>query len=302
MALLGLLFLLALVGGIIALLVWLAQRLDPVQREEVEELAQRAGVRVTTSSVGLVVDAVARTRLWRTVGVTVALGLVIVATAYDSATNQRLTINLTVLLWGLVGYWVGCIVGELRTARAPLGDGPRSASLVRRQLGDYVGSWATARPRLLGAIGLVAATCALLLGSRDLWVLLGGYGAAAVAGVLAVVSRYVVERPRPDLSPDVAEADDALRSRSLHAIAGASVGICTWAASLAVAGLLVALLARGGVSAFEGGPDGGVVPIAAAGVLVVVVCGLVIPIAGFVVGRRLMRTPFPVVRAAEALP
>ena len=98
----------------------------------------------------------------------------------------------------------------------------------------------------------------------------------------------------------VAAADDAVRSRSLHAIAGATVGIGIWTASLAVAGFLLALLARLGVAAVETGANGTAVPVAAAGLLVLLVLCVIVPVVSFVQGRRLMQEPFAVARRTEA--
>jgi len=294
-------FVVMLMGvGLVVLVAALGHSLRIVGREEVEELAERADLDVTTGNIGLLVDAVARTRLWRTVGVLVALSISFGVLALGAILSGRLDIPLALLLWGLVGYWAGCIVGEMRTARANSADGPRSASLVPRDVRDYIGSRASSRPRSLAAIGGVSALLAFGLGSRDSWVIVSGAGAVVVYAVLMLVMRYVVERGRTGLEPDVAAADDAVRSRSLHAIAGATVGIGIWTASLAAAGLLLTALAVLGVDSLETRPDGSVVPIAGAGFLVVVVLCVVIPVVGFVHGRRLMRQPFAVAPRVEA--
>ena len=286
--------------GLVVLIAALGHGLRTVDRDEVEELAERADLEVTSGNIGLLVDAVARTRLWRTVGVLVALLLSFAVLALGAILTGRLDIPLALLLWGLVGYWAGCIVGEMRTAWANSSGGPRSASLVRRDVLDYIGDWAVSRPRMLAAIGGGSALLAVALGSRDTWVVLSGSGAVVVYVVLSLVMRYVVERGRPGLEPDVAAADDAIRSRSLHAIAGATVGIGIWTASLAAAGLVLTMLAVLGVESLESRPDGSIVPITAAGFLVVLVLCVVVPIVGFVVGRRLMREPFAVARRTEA--
>lgn len=289
-----------LVCGFVVLLASLGHGLRTVGRDEVETLAERADLDVTTGNIGLLVDAIARTRLWRTLGVLVALTAAFAGILVATLTTGRLDIPLALLLWGLVGYWAGCVVGELRTARANAGGSPRTASLVRRDPRDYIGGWALVRPWQLAAAGGSSALLAVLLGSRDSWVILSGAGSVVVAVVLALVVRYVVERARPRLEPDIAAADDAVRSRSLHAVAGATVGIGIWTASLAVAGLLLALLARVGLEGVETADDGTVVSVAGAGLLVVLVLCVVVPIVGFVRGRRLMREPFAVAARTEA--
>jgi hypothetical protein len=279
----------------------LAQRLRPVERAEVEEVAELSDLDVTIDNVGLVVDAIARTRLWRTVGVLVAVAGCVGWVVVVAMREQRLTFELAFLLWGLIGYWAGSVVAELRTAQTDPGDGPRTASLERRELTDYVGSWAAVWPRRLGLAGAIAGALALATGSRDPWVIGFGLGAAAISVAGLVVAQYVLERSRPDLAPDVAAADDAVRSRSLHAIGGATVGIGIWAASIAVAGAILTLAARAVgddpsvVLAGETQLLGGLYA------LVLVVFCVVLPVTGFVVGRRLGRRPFPVRRRDSAV-
>ena len=289
---------LAVLAGILLMFAFLivGHRLRPVERCEVEELAELSDLDVTASNVGLLVDAIARTRLWRTVGVLVAVAACVCWMAAVAMREQRLTFELAFLLWGLIGYWAGSVVAELRTAQTDPGDGPRTASLERRELTDYVGSWAAVWPRRLGLAGAIAGALALATGSRDPWVIGFGLGAAAISVAGLVVAQYVLERSRPDLAPDVAAADDAVRSRSLHAIGGATVGIGIWTASIAVAGAILTALAR------AVGDDPSVVLAGQAellgglyGLVLVVFC-LALPITGFVVGRRLGRRPFPVRR------
>jgi hypothetical protein len=297
------LILLALLAGVILLFAFLivGHRLRPVEREEVETLAGLADLDVTQSNVGLLVDAIARTRLWRTVGVLVAVMACVAWAVVVAYREQRLTFELAFLLWGLVGFWAGAVIAELRTAQADPGDGPRTASLSRREIADYVGSWAVRWPRWLGLTGAIAGVVALLAGSRDAWVLGSGLGAAAISVAGLVVAQYVLERSRPDLAPDVAAADDAVRSRSLHAIGGATVGIGIWTASLAVAGALITLIA------LAAGDDPSLVLDDQAQILgglyglVLVVFCVVLPITGFVVGQRLARRPFPVRRRDSAV-
>ena len=297
------LVLLVLIGLVLLLLAWITlyHRLRPVGRDEVEDLAELADVEVTSGNVGVLVDAIARTRLWRTLGVTVAVMGCLVWATVGVLREGRLDFLLAYLLVGLVGYWAGAVVAELRTAQADPGDGPRAASLERRELTDYVGSWAARWPRRLGLAGAISGAVALAAGSRDPWVIGAGLGAAAISVAGLVVAQYVLERSRPDLAPDIAAADDAVRSRSLHAIGGATVGIGIWTASLAVAGLIITALVR-----LSGGDASLVLTLDQSGLggvyaLVLVVFCVVLPITGFVVGRRLGRRPFPVRRRDSAV-
>jgi hypothetical protein len=53
--------------------------------------------------------------------------------------------------------------------------------------------------------------------------------AAAVATVVWTVRRRVLDRPQPMVPPDQLAADDAIRSRSLHVLAGAGATLVLYA-------------------------------------------------------------------------
>lgn len=298
---------LAMLAGsvLIVLGMWLWYRLRPVDRYEIGEVAAASDLVITADNAGVVADAVARTRLWRTLGVLAALVGLGVAGFVEWSAGQQLTLSLTVLLWGLVGYWIGSVVAELATARSMAGDGPRSASLAPREMPQYVGAWAARWPLRLAVIGAVSSAIAVLLGGRDWWIWAAGLGAVVVALVTRVVSRYVLDRPQPVLAEDVAAADDAVRSRSLHALGGTAVGIGIWLASLAFGGALLTLAARSGVDvaldSLSGG-EGVSSLIQAVALLYTVAIAIVVPLVGFVIGRRLARRPFPVRPSVRAAP
>ena len=117
---------------------------------------------------------------------------------------------------------------------------------------------------------------------------------AVVALVTHVVSRYVLDRPQPVRSPDVAAADDAVRSRSLHALGGTAIGIEIWLVSLAVGGTVISAIARYGPGPATEGRQEAFPLFAGTSFLVLVVFVVVLPVVGFVVGRRLTRRPFRV--------
>ena len=89
MGALFLVFVLALIVGAVLLLTSLGNGLRPVGRDEVETLAERADLEVTTANIGLLVDSVARTRLWRTVGVMVALSAALLDLRVDLIGAER---------------------------------------------------------------------------------------------------------------------------------------------------------------------------------------------------------------------
>jgi hypothetical protein len=298
---------LALLAGAVVVILgsWLWYRLRPVDRYEIGEVAAASNLTITADNAGIVADAVARTRMWRTLGVLGALVGLVAAAFVQWSSESQLSISLTVLLWGLVGYWIGSVLAELATARSLVGDGPRSASLAPREMPQYVGAWAARWPLRLAVIGAASSVIALLLGAREWWVWSSGLGAVVVALVTRAVSRYVLDRPQPVLADDVAAADDAVRSRSLHALGGTAVGIGLWLASLAFGGAVLALAARTGVDVAldsTSGGQGASSVLQALALLVTVALAVVVPIVGFIVGRRLARRPFAVRPPVVAAP
>ena len=278
---------------------WLWYRLRPVQRYEVDEMAEASGLVITSDNALIVVESIASTRLWRTVGVLFAATSLMAVAAFEVMSTQSLTVPLTLLLWGLVGYWVGSVIAELGTARTVTSEGPRSASLAPREMSRYVGGWAVLWPPRLAVGGCMSALASLVLGDRSWWLLAAGLGSVVVALVTHVVSRYVLDRPQPVRSLDVAAADDAVRSRSLHALGGTAIGIEIWLVSLAVGGTVISAIARYGPGPATEGRQEAFPVLVGTSFLVLVVFVVVLPVVGFVVGRRLTRRPFRVPASLE---
>lgn len=275
--------LLVLGAVVVALLAqWFWRAFRPVQRGELEAFAAASGLHVTVANGPRVLEAIARTRLWRKVGLLVAGAASAAGIAVRAVQTGELHVGVVVALWLLLGYLAGAVLAELLTARSASAAGPRSASLRRREITDYVGDWAVRWPRLLAVVGLVAGLAAPALRNRSWWVPAAGVGAAAVWVVTLLVARYVLERPQQPAAEELLAADDAIRSRSLHALAGTAVGIELWLAALAVIGLLLTALGSAGTQA---------VPPLLALILV-----LAVPVAAVVSSRRLARRPFQVVR------
>lgn len=295
-----LLILAVLAAGVVLVLgLWLWYRLRPVERREIAEVAAAADLDVTLDNAPVVQEWVARTRLWRTVGVLCAMGGLLAEAVVSWRSAQSVDIPLTILLWGLVGYWIGSVVAELTTARAMRGDGPRSASLAPRELSSYVGAWAARWPSRLAAAGAAGMAVTLALGERSWWVWACGLGVIAVAVVTRLVSRYVLDRPQPVQAEDVSAADDAVRSRSLHALGGTAVGIGIWLASISLGAAASQLLARTGINGALTGADGSTTLLGFTAAVGLLVWAVLIPILGFIIGRRLARRPFPVRRPVE---
>ena len=134
-------------------------------------------------------------------------------------------------LWGYIGYLAGAVCAEATLVRR-VDPARRTASLVPRELADYL-------PRRLlhaqRALGAVVAAGILLLGvvpydestTQPGWpgLLSGAAFAAAFTIGLEALERWLVRRPQPFTSPALVTADDAIRSQSIHAVAGAGLAL-----------------------------------------------------------------------------
>ena len=199
-----------------------------------------------------------RSRLCRTVGGAVPFVAGTVAPALWAAT-RGLPAPWPLGLFGtrswLAGYLAGVLVAEYRWARPRTGV-VRSAALVPRRLGDYLPARVVAGMRL-AALATVALVPLLAWGPLAAPVpvrglVVGGRGGALATAALAVAvavavelaARRLVGRPQPAADPEALAVDDALRSTSVHAVAGAGLAIVLLSLSVQV-GLVAANLGGG---------------------------------------------------------
>jgi hypothetical protein len=221
-------------GGGLGIAVLLVRAVSgPVSRYRVERFAARQDLVITAGNGNLVINYLRTTRRWRVIGLSTG---VLVAAAW-SLRDSRITVNA---LAAFAGWFVGALVAEYRVVSLEPGS-RRAASLVPRLLRRQLR--APARTLLVGMVVVVAA-CALasLLAAaagRDIEVpLLVGYALAAAGalGLPLLVGRHVLSRPRPLAAADDRQrADDALRDRSLHVLAGCAIALAAFpAANLAL--------------------------------------------------------------------
>ena len=198
-----------------------------------------------------------RSRLFRTVGGAIPFVAGTVPHALWAATHG-LPAPWPLGLFGvrswLAGYLAGVLVAEYRWAR-PWAGVVRSAALVPRRLGDYLPARVVLGMRLT-ALAVIALVPVIAWGPvtpapvRELVV--GGRGGAlataavtlAVAVAVELLLRRLVGRPQPAADPGDLAVDDALRSASVHAAAGAGLAIVLLSLSLQVS--LVATNLEGG--------------------------------------------------------
>jgi len=137
----------------------------------------------------------------------------------------------------LLGYLVGAFYAEIALRRRG-GKAMRSASLVPRDIEDYLPSQVLWLQRGLGAAALVGAGLMGLVSVFE-WgrgaerlsyptlpavLVWAGLVVAFTAG-LEWVQRWLVRRPQPFVEPALVAADDAIRSQSVHSLAGSGIAV-----------------------------------------------------------------------------
>lgn len=198
----------ALVGFIAVLVLsiplWCAVAMgaNGVDRARVARFAQRQELPITVHNGQQVLGYLATTRRWRAFGL--AAGLVLSVAWF----LPHITVHS---LYLFAGWFVGALIAEFRVARLP--HGPTPAALVTpRKLADYVSTPARLILPIATALCLIVGAFTMDL----LWTVTG----VAIALVVWLIQRHVLRRPQPLSEPDRMRADDAIRSRSLHVLAG----------------------------------------------------------------------------------
>lgn len=202
------------------------------RRWEPERWAQDMGIELTSHGEGLVRSYLARTRRWRLGGAVVGF---VTPHAYAAMMASR-GLDLTLptpfdfdLFDAVLGYLIGAVVAELTLAR-PTPTAP-AAALAPRRLDAYLSSTHSRTLRAATVVGLMLVGLSRVLpASREIgdelpaaWLLV-----AMLLVVLVTVEglqRYIVGRPQPVVDREVVEADDAIRSASVHALAGAGLAL-----------------------------------------------------------------------------
>jgi hypothetical protein len=155
----------------------------------------------------------------------------------------------------LGGYLLGAILAEVVVNRP----GPRSgvALLVARRLDDYLPGYLLVLQRALPLVAVVLLGAFALSPYRDLLPAprlnpntVGGFAvpaafAVATALVVEALQRLIVARRQPITSADDLAVDDAIRSSSLHVLAGAGLAMLLFAVAVEAGALAVFAEASG---------------------------------------------------------
>jgi hypothetical protein len=204
--------------------------------------AERHGLRLTPDDVAMVSWYLQTASRLRTVGVVAGLVLPPLA-VWSLGLSARVTFPYWT--WVFLGYLAGAIYAEVSLVRR--GDPARPvAALHPRALGEYLHPRLLGAQRVAGGVALVVAAAIAVVPNRvPATQALGRLPAVAltlVAALLAlgleVVERWLVTRPQPFDAPDLVATDDAIRSTSVHAVAGSGLAVvllgigtgCMWLA------------------------------------------------------------------------
>jgi hypothetical protein len=134
-----------------------------------------------------------------------------------------------------LGYLLGALYAEVALVR-PASGTTRQAVLVPREIDDYLPRRLLVAQRALGAVALVGAGLTFTVDYQRFTV--DGFRgspratavtAATVCVVLALalerLQRWVVHRPQPFTDAELVAADDAIRSQSVHSLAGSGLAM-----------------------------------------------------------------------------
>jgi hypothetical protein len=209
------------------------------KEEFVRGRASAYGLELSAANRDFVSAYLRRSKRIRTVG---ALAGVITSVVWTAVTEDSTAFISNGLIMAAAGYLAGAFVAEFLLQR-PQAKGSRLASLVPRTLGDYLPRTAIAIQRGLPVLSLALIPVYAGLQGRPRIPVRIGVGGFALISVVVVggailveaAQRMVVRRAQPVLPPDLLSADDAVRSASVHAMAGAGIALMLFALSYQLA-------------------------------------------------------------------
>ena len=219
--------LLVVIVAVIAVGIGVGLIYGEVPRGRLERFASRQHLPVTATNGNQVIAYLATTRRWRATGVIAGL----VVSVLVSLGDGRVEIGF---LWLFAGWFVGALVAEVRVAHLARG-ARRQASLQPRTFHTYLPAFAWHLVPATAALAtLITAACVAL----SLWYLhhvnlpvLAWYAVAmGLAALVRVTQLRVLRRPQPVAAADVIAGDDAIRSRSLHVLAGGGATLIVYCA------------------------------------------------------------------------
>jgi uncharacterized membrane protein len=147
-----------------------------------------------------------------------------------------------------IGYLIGALYAEVSLVRPIDPSRPRSASVVRRDLEDYLPRRLLWSQRAAGAAVVLGTLVAPLIDfgpnvDRPSWPAVVSWAVVVAAFTFGLerLQRWLVRRPQPFTGPSLVAADDAIRSQSVHSLAGSALAVL-----LLQAGFLLGAMAGSG--------------------------------------------------------
>ncbi|HEY7223814.1 MAG TPA: hypothetical protein VH561_09525 [Micromonosporaceae bacterium] len=194
-----------------------------ISRDRLERFARRQRLDITPDNGNQVIRYLAVTRRWRVWGF---IGGVIGSQLF-APPGTIVKVDFVTIF---AGWFVGALVAEVRVSHLAYGS-IRTASLQPRRAQRYVRGFAWALVPASAGVALAVAAATFVAGLAGWadpawpWAAAWLAVALAVAGGVWTIQHAVLRRPQPLAAADVIEADDAIRSRSLHVLCGGGAAL-----------------------------------------------------------------------------
>ena len=215
--------------------------------------ADSANVMLTDASRPVVRRYLAWSRRCRTAGLVVGFLTPVIVSAVIGKPDDPGPWAVSLMV---VGYLLGALAAEFVINCPDRGSG--TALLVPRRLSDYLPAYVLVLQRGLAAIAVVLVPVYALVEPHARFVTPSipaaaafGIGAACLTVLIEVLERRIVGRRQPVTDTTDLTLDDAMRSSSLHVLAGAGIAVLIFVASLMVA-ISIATVASEAVSTAVG--------------------------------------------------
>lgn len=211
--------------GMVIVSIPLARAYGEIDEAFVHEWADAHGLTLTTATRPMVWWYLLQARVLRTVGVLAGIVLPPLFVAALGFSGQ----GVTTVFWCIfAGHLAGALYAEV-ALRRPLPSGTRVAALEPREVHQYLPNRLRFAPAGVTCVAAALAALGLVTGDVDAATqrTVGATLAAsvAVAALIGVAQRWVLHRPQPFTEAEFIEADDAIRSQSVHMLAGSGSAV-----------------------------------------------------------------------------
>lgn len=207
--------------------IFLSRAYAEVDEGFVHTWANAHGLTLTTANRPLVWWYLRNARVLRTWGVLAGVMLPPLASIAFGRAEQ----GVSTTWWCLFGgHLAGTLFAEV-ALRRPSPSGTRIATLERREVRQYLPARLRFAPLAITAVSTLVVVAGFATGDLTASTRSTAYftvgAAAAVTGLLAWCQRWIVTRPQPFTDAELVDADDALRSQSVHMLAAPAPQSCS---------------------------------------------------------------------------